>query len=70
MINYTSSKKETYLRYSGVTTFPDQHPRQHGTGLVLYLAIVIVGCDDDHRADYFALAIKFRKEKSLKLRIM
>lgn len=51
-----------YLRYSAVTTFHSQRQRQHGTEPALYLAIVIVDCDDDCRADYSGRAAKAIKE--------
>ena len=63
-------KEESHLRYFVVTTFHDQLPRQHETEPVLYLAIVIAGCADAHRADYYGLAIKISKEKLLKLRMI
>lgn len=47
------NRENKYLRNSVVTTFHSQRLRQHGTMPALDLAIVIVDCDDDCRADYF-----------------
>lgn len=55
--------KKSYLRNFGVTTFHCQRPRQHETEPVLYLAIVIVDCDDERRVDYFGRAKSDRREE-------